>query len=201
MNSMIPLKDYCTENKISYVSAYQAFHRGDIPGAGSDGGWLYVPADCSWRPARRGRPVDIVPRAELQRIWQYQKRNYGTGYPLPDVTVEQMVRLGEKYRLNQVEPSLIETCFKVFQSLTVEQLEDPELEFAKDEIIRRWQDIIGRPMVVCISGSGFECWLGLFFEWATTVGSMAVRRYRKQVIASYNRVLAEYRVQMFAAEL
>jgi hypothetical protein len=81
----------------------------------------------------------------------------------------------------------------------VEQLEDPELEFAQDEIIRRWQEIAGE--LSPVRGDGFGCWLGLFFEWATTVGSMAVRRYRKQVIASYNRVLAEYRVQMFAAEL
>lgn len=198
---MIPLKDFCTLNKISYVSAYQAFHRGDIPGAGSDGGWLYVPDDCTWRPARRGRPVDIAPRAELQRVWQYQKKNYGKGYSLPEVTIEKMVTLGNKYRLNQVEPSLIEICFKVFQSLTVEQLEDPKLESARNEIIWRWQEVTGGPRYVVIRGSGFECWLGMFFEWAVTVGSMAVRRYRKQVIATYNRVLVEHRVQVSVTQL
>ena len=195
---MIPLKDFCTLNKISYVSAYQAFHRGDIPGAGSDGGWLYVPDDCTWRPARRGRPVDIAPRAELQRVWQYQKKTYGKGYSLPEVTIEKMVTLGDKYRLNQVEPSLIEICFKVFQSLTVEQREDPRLEFAQSEIIRRWEEIDGE--YIPLRCAALSRWLGLFLEWAIEVGSMAVRRYRKQVIASYNRVLTEMRVREFAGQ-
>ena len=196
---MIPLKEYCTKNRISYDTAYQAFYRGVIPGAVNADGWLCVPDDCAWRPARRGRPASGIPRDELQRVWQYQKKKYGTGYPLPDTTIEIMVAIGEKHRLNQVSPSLIETCFKVFRSLTVEQLEDPKLEFAQDEIIRRWPEIAGE--LSSVRGAALGRWLGLFFGWATKVGSMAVRRYRKQVIASYNRVLTETRVREFAGQL
>lgn len=196
---MLTLKDYCTLNQISYTSATQAFHRGDIPGFAIIEGRLCVPDDCTWQPTRRGRPTANVPRTELQRIWQFQQKHYGKGYSLPEATIEKMVTVGEKYRLNQVCPSLIEVCFKVFQSLTVEQLEDPALNFAQDEVLRQWSELSNG--LTPVEGAGLGRWLGLFFDWATKVGSMAVRRYRKQSIATYNRILAEHRVQMFAAQL
>lgn len=197
---MMTLKEYCIQTGISYISAYQAFRRGAIPGSLIFDGMLCVPDDCEWRPAKRGRPSGGLDRLEVQRIWQHQKNNYGTGYPLPDATIEQMVRLGEKYRLHQVSPSLIEVCFEVFQSLTVEQLEDPQLVDAREKIVRRWREV-GYESGSVKGDTGLHLWLCLFFDWAVRVGSIAVRRHRKASIAAYNRALAETRVRMFAAQL